>query len=156
MTAPGGFSAGDVLGAADMNGLPAGKMGYASVTANQTSISTTTDLTSLTVTWTAVSSRLYQISFQVAVDPVWTTGSAQPTIYITDGSNNVKQTVTSDVLADLSVLSMTGFVLETSLSGSTTRKLRAAFPSSSGSDTMTMTASSTRPAFILVEDIGPA
>ena len=57
MTIPGGFTAGDVLTAADLNLLPGAVMGYASVTADQGSITTVADLNSLSVTFTAVVNR---------------------------------------------------------------------------------------------------
>jgi len=66
MTAPGDFSSGDVLDAADMNALPAGiaggnGVGWDTISANQ-AISTT-PVTLLSVTFTAVASSLYQIDF---------------------------------------------------------------------------------------------
>lgn len=61
MTAPGDFTSGDVLTAADMNGLPAGCVGYDLVTAN-VSLSTT-PVTSHSVTYTRDGSRLYVAVF---------------------------------------------------------------------------------------------
>lgn len=160
MTAPGGFVAGDVLGAADMNALPGGVQGYASVTANQNTITTVTDLTSLTVTWTAVSSRLYKISFQCNVQNNDTVQSATEyiAIQVTDGSNNQKNEarVTGPEPADGGgndgVIPLVGIHYETGLSGSTTRKLRMVATTSSAD----LAASSTAPATLIVEDIGPA
>jgi hypothetical protein len=157
VTIPGGFIAGDTLGAADMNLLPAGISagGYAQITADQTSITTVTDVTSLTVTWTAVSSRRYRISFFVGVThtAITTTGLAQ--ILITDGSGTQKaKTMLDDVETTGEFRHLVGSVCETGLSGSTTRKIRAS--TDTGRGTMTVTASPTNPSYILVEDVGPA
>ena len=157
MTIPGGFIAGDVLGAADMNLLPAGKVGYAQVTSAQNGITADTDATSLTVTWTAVSARLYRISFFTAVDLNWSSGVLQPYVKITDGSNTQKLLVVVPKLASsMNDVAVTGSVTETGLSGSVTRKLRVGQRVDSGSGTIDVAASSTNPAYILVEDIGPA
>ena len=66
MTAPGGFSSGDVLTAANMNDLPAGIVGGSGVgwdTFSSNTGITTTPLEILSCTFTAQASRLYQIDF---------------------------------------------------------------------------------------------
>jgi len=60
MTAPGDFSSGNVLTAADMNGLPGGVMGYARNTSPPAL--TTSEQDYATVTFTAVSGRLYFVT----------------------------------------------------------------------------------------------
>lgn len=164
MTVPGGYIAGDVLTAANMNLLPGGKMGYAEVTADQTGISTSNvDLTSLTVTWTAVAARRYRTTvwanIEIDTSPTVVT---LPNIKITDGSNNQKQ-VGYGVWAAASVGNVVKStvcvsVVETGLSGSTTRKARGLSTDMAGGngDTFNIKASATSPAWILVEDIGPA
>ena len=62
MTIPGGYIAGDVLSAANMNLLPGGTVSVASTGSSQTGISAVTDLTLLSVTFTAVASRRYLIT----------------------------------------------------------------------------------------------
>lgn len=166
MTVPGGYIAGDVLTAANLNLLPGGKMGYAQVTANQTTITTETDLTSLTVTWTAVSARRYRITGYCTMRVDSTPSPATwACVYITDGSNTKKQAgygsfVPSGTSDSNDSLYTTAFVsvTETGLSGSTTRKLRAESrgAGAANGDTVALIASSTQPAYILVEDIGPA
>lgn len=160
MTAPGGFVAGDVLGAADMNGLPGGVKGYAEATTNQASIGTTfTDLTSLSVTFTAVTGRRYKITVYTnffgsaanvpaEVNIYNSTAAAQLTYggaytgAAGGGTNNDEvSTVTATWSGAISA-------------GSTTIKARAR-RGVSGSGTITSYATSTSPAFILVEDIGP-
>ena len=126
---------------------------YASITADQGSITTETDVTGLTVTWTASTSRLYRISFAGqlsssvnATDWGW--------IKVTDSSNNAKVDVAVDQLSSGLGKPFHGSVFETGLSGSITRKLRAARLAGTGN--ISVRAATTSPAFILVEDIGPA
>lgn len=156
MTVPGGYVAGDILTAANLNLLPGGKMGYAQVTANQTSIGNAeADLTSLTVTWTAVSARRYRISFFVNLT-MQTSLIGEGAVYITDGSNTHKlDTGLPQPEAIDTLTTLVGSVTETGLSGATTRKLRAR-RLNGGGDTMSLAAAATYPAYILVEDIGPA
>lgn len=125
-----------------------GTMGYASTTTAQTGISSTpTDLTSLSVTFTAVTGRRYKISASVRV--IQNVGAANNTLSITDGSN---------VEVGKSLLSVPGgsngfhtpIAVVTPTSGSVTYKLRL---STSADNTQTSPAA-TAPAFILVEDIG--
>jgi hypothetical protein len=160
---PGAYVAGDILGADDLNALPGGLYsgGYAQATSNQTTITTTADATSLTVTWTAVSSRRYRISWAINLSVTGADITGDAFVYCTDGSNNVKgsiiQTITAGEAADDVVYAnLSSFTTETGLSGSTTRKIRVAFVEYAGGNTATLVASATSPAHILVEDIGPA
>ena len=144
------FTAGNVLTAAQMNRLPWGIMGYASVTANQSGITTAVDVTGLTVTFTANSTRYYKTT-------VYTFSAQQNTaagygeIRITDGSNVQKQSGVIYQLAGVQAL-MCISVVETGLSGSTIRKARAL----TTAGTLLLAASATSPMFIVVEDIGQA
>ena len=54
------FTAGNILTAAQMNRLPWGIMGYAQATASQSGITTETNVTGLSVTFTADSTRYYK------------------------------------------------------------------------------------------------
>lgn len=68
MTTPGSFVAGDVLTAADMNLLPAGIVARAVYGSDQGAIvGTETDLTSLSVTFTAKADRYYVLEALVPV-----------------------------------------------------------------------------------------
>ena len=64
MAIPGGFTAGQVLTAAEMNGLPAGVLDYSSATAT-TAYSSATPLSVLTVTATIVAGRAYRLGGKV-------------------------------------------------------------------------------------------
>jgi hypothetical protein len=154
MTLPGGYIAGDVLTAANMNLLPGGVEagGYAFVTADQTGITTIVDLTSLTVTFTAVTGRLYR----VYVEGYAATSVADDIVElsITDASNTQVQ-ARQWVIASTSVsLHISASVLVAPSSGSATYKAR--LRRVSGTGTIQLSASATAPAYIIIEDVGPA
>lgn len=134
--------------------MPWGIIGYAARTSNQSSITTETDIGdgALTITWTAVANRRYSTTVWVAVNNV--SGAAGDTIdvKITDGANAAKQVFSGSFASGTGWLTGIVQVVETVAAGSTTRKGRIAKTIGGGS--VTVTASSTRPAFILVEDIG--
>jgi hypothetical protein len=121
----------------------------ASVTANQTGISAEANLTSLTVTFTAVTGRRYKTTGYCKV--IQQTSGGSPSVFITDGSNVHS---TEWIIAQETGFQATAnpIAVETISAGSVTRKLRA----STTASTMDMNASATAPAFILVEDIGPS
>lgn len=144
---------------ARLDALPLGVIEYASTTTAQTAIGqATTDVTSLTATWTASSTRLYRISFQLSFDVNrGGTGYIAPRFSIADGSNTLIRSFDAGYYtASIDEQSWSSWHLETGLSGSVTRKLRAAFTGTEASNNIDIASSSTRPAFILVEDVGPA
>lgn len=129
-----------------------GIVGYAQVTANQTPITSIVDLTGLTVTWTADSARRYKITGSVMLQSNVASDSSRVTF--ADGSNNIVQLSQVQFVGANVPLSCERSVIQSGLSGSVTRKLRAARQNGTGN--VTMVAAATIPAFILVEDIGPA
>lgn len=131
---------------------PWGRVGSAVATTNQTSIgSSAVDVTSLSVTWTAVANRYYQTTVIIPVFSQLTLDGIV-NLRITDGSSNIKQSVNLQAAAGTDV-NIGGFVLESNIAtGSATRKARILTTSGSG----TVTASSTVVPTIIVEDIGPA
>lgn len=54
--------------AADINNLPGGELGYITVTSNQTGITTVTDLTSLTLTFTPATARIIRLDYAFNVN----------------------------------------------------------------------------------------
>jgi len=135
--------------------MPWGVVGRAKVTANQTGITTITDLTGLSVTWTAVANRVYRI--WVSAENQGSVVNDQVSMYITDSSNVVKhQRVihAPGVLYGGQWRTLIPFwVDEDGLpSGTTTRKVR--LERTSGTGTVGIIAGSALPAQILVEDIG--
>lgn len=144
------FSAGAILTAAQMNRLPWGIVGYASKTTSQTGILAEADVTGLSVTWTAVSTRYYRTSVFIPY-VAQATSAGYPAVKITDGSNSLKQSGTFLFDAGQIAPASVSFV-ETGISGSVTRKIRA----TTNAGTMEVTCAATYPAFILVEDLGQA
>jgi hypothetical protein len=142
------------VGALDVTvaALPRGVLGRATRTTAQSGITTVTDITSMSVTWTATSSRLYRVSASGLVFSTVANDVAQ--LSMTDASNTVKALAQEIVAA--SPLGITIHVewIVTGLSGSQTTKLRVA--RSGGSGSLTFDAAGTYPAYLTVEDIGPA
>ena len=135
---------------ADIALLPKGKMGYAQVTANQGSITAIVDLTSLTLTFTALASRYYKITgfglLQTTVaDDVFA-------IHITDGAGTQLQQASQHLRVANATQASIPIAIVQPGAGSKTYKLRAS--RLTGTGTGTLTASSTFPAFIVIEDIG--
>jgi len=141
------FTADDVLTAANMNLLPRGVMAYAQVTANQTGISTVVDLTSLTVTFTAVAGRRYRITGYGRVKQ--NTSSGFVTMTITNAANTQQSASQILMVATEVGQPMPTFIVVPG-AGSVTYKLRL----TTNTATCDLEAAATAPAFILVEDIG--
>lgn len=130
-----------------------GELGYAQVTANQTTITTEADLTSLTTTVTVGTDRKIKI-----------TGNGIFTRTVADGVTQfrIKEGTTTLQIANIRNASTAGETCQAicrlddtvATAGSHTYKLTLALATGTGS--VGLTASSTNPAFILVEDLGPA
>ena len=121
----------------------AGYVAYAQVVADQASIpDTITDLTGLSVSFTAVAGRRYRASSQLTKSEVGSTAwvSIRSGSTILQGEHVVAQNESINQM----------YVNSGSISGSTTWKLSMRADTS----VVTMQASMTQPAFILVEDIG--
>ena len=130
--------------------MPWGIIGYVEVTANQTGISTITDLTSLTITATYVANRRIRITGDVAFQN--TTGGSFTRLSIREGSTvlNSRQKVGTNNLLDEQIIAT---AVITPTAGSHTYKLSLTM--SSGTGTTSLIASATQPAYLLIEDIGP-
>lgn len=153
MTVPGGYSAGNILTAGDMNLLPGGLEGtntsVATKTGDQTGISTITDVTSLTVTFTAVANRYYKITLVGMVGN--NSATAQMNWYIRNGGGTTLATGSHSPYTTGVIHSFTLVCLNAPGAGSVTYKASAAV----ASGTFTFYGSATAPALIMVEDAGP-
>lgn len=109
------------------------------------------DITGLSVTWTALSSRLYKISFH-AIARTSGAGNIYISAVITDSSNTVKQYARGGATTTDLRFGLDCFLYESGLSGSQTRKIRADCSAS----TAVIEAGANYPALLIVEDIGPA
>lgn len=126
-----------------------GVVGYASVTSNQSGVTSIADRTGLSVTWAAVTGRQYRTT--VTTTGVIDSGAGWMSAVITDGSDVQKAGITAEMPSTGSYASAVTMAIESGISGSATRKARVQAESSS-----TFVATATAPAHIIVEDIGPA
>ena len=132
--------------------MPWGRVGSAVATTNQTSIgSSATDVTSLSVTWTAVANRYYRTTVIIPVfSQLGSNGIVN--LLITDSTPTTKQSVNLQATAGTDV-NIQAFVLESTITaGSTTRKARILTTGGSG----TVTANTANVPTIIVEDLGPS
>ena len=145
------FTSGAVYTAAQANNFPFGVAGKAQKTTATSVTTTETDISGMSVTWTADSTRLYRISV-AGIARTTSAGNIYITVSITDSANAAKQLVRNGATTTDMRFELTGFVYESGLSGSVTRKLRVAMSSGTGE----IEAGSTFPLQMIVEDIGLA
>lgn len=132
---------------------PWGFVSSASKTDDSNSISSVVNVGSLTTTFTAVANRVYRTSVNIPkIQQVSSNGLVQ--VHITDGSNTIKRSGNYSLYAgsagDITTVSLS--VVETGISaGSNTRKVRA----TTSAGTLSILASVTGGASIVVEDMGP-
>lgn len=135
-----------------INDRPKGQVGYAQVTATQGSITTLTDLTSLSVSVTTEAGRRYKITAEVYAFS--TVGNDVIGLVLADGSNTQLQSGQVQPAGSSVTIKMTCTLVHTPGSGTRTYKLR--MQRVSGTGTVTMGGYANAPAFILVEDLGLA
>jgi len=126
-----------------------GQLGYAQVVADQTGITTVTDLTGLSVVVIVATSRRIKISGHVFV--LQNTSTGIPDGNFQEGATVLGRLGSDDLSAGQRTVWDTSVVLTPS-AGSHTYKLTA----STSAGTLDVKASATNPAYILVEDIGAA
>ena len=128
---------------------PWGYITSATATSNQTGISSIADLTSLSVTWTAVANRRYKI--EIAIPMFQNSGAAgtQNVVIATSGGTTIA-TWQQQVSASFDAMANV-YTYVTPAAGSVTYKARA----STSASTCQTSVSATIPALISVEDVGP-
>jgi hypothetical protein len=144
------FTSGQILTAAQMNNLPWGIAG--SSTLATTNNFTSVEDSGLTVTWNAVSTRQYKITFR-AVNEQSVASLVQ--YFITDSANVELQRSQFNTTAVNEQTTIQSYALVTGLSGSVTYKIRVACGAGTGIIYGTST-SAFLAARMLVEDIGAA
>jgi hypothetical protein len=151
-TTPVGTHSGtDYLSAAEENGAAGGWIGYVEVTADQSGITSIADLTSLSVTVTVGADRLIKITGCVRASNG--TASKAASLYIYESTTELQRADAHLQDADIGAGITATRILNDPSTGTHTYKLRMA---SLIGGTATMRASADEPAFILVEDLGPA
>ena len=153
-TTPSDVATGDVLTATNWNNAAVatggGRVASASRTTSQTAIGTSaTDLTGLSVTFTATSTRYYRVSVFIPT-VIQNTGAGAINLSITDGAGTVINSATTSVGTASYRVSMFAMTFESGLSGSITRKARLL----TSANTCDTSVGATTPALIVVEDLG--
>ena len=160
MTANTTFVSGAILTAAQMNALPWGIVdataggtsgrGYIASTSNFTVPLAVADVTSMTLTFTPVTGRLYRARYISRLEN--NTTVQYFTGYLTNGSNTVLNFRDVSLAASAGALMILEVIL-TGLSGSTTIKVCANCQTIANGF---FAASATSPMQLMVEDIGPS
>ena len=140
---------GTALTATNLDKYPGGWIGYAEVTTGQGSISTITDLTNLSIAVTVGTSRRIRVTGKIYANASGVVLAAELVIREGGTTLNGGRLLYGTASQDQSIMAEW---IGTPGSGSHTYKLSLAATAS----TINMTASATAPAYILVEDIGPA
>lgn len=144
----------EVLTSANVEKMPKGEVGYATVTANQAGITDTfTDLTGLSVTFTMGADRRFRIYAKVQV--VANAALSGTLAVIKDGAEFDR--IARVVLQSGEQGTMVGWTEDSPAAGEHTYKLQAR--TEAAGDTMDMQASASAPiaiARISIDDIGPA
>ena len=156
-TTPETFTAGQTLTAASMNAisanlnaLPRGYIDSAELSSSQSGITTVTDLTGGSVTFTAEADRYYRIIGSVLVSASGANTGAQ--LAIREGSTTHAASISSITNGEYETIIASRVI--TFSAGSITLKLSLLRQSGSGTLLTTIDASQ-RPDYLLVEDIGP-
>jgi hypothetical protein len=153
-TLPSAVATGDVLTATNWNNAAVaaggGFVAFASRTTSQTGVGTSaTDLTGLSVTFTATSTRYYRVSVFLPMI-IQDTAAGTPILQITDSAGTVINQATVSIPSASYRSPMFVMTFESGLSGSITRKARLL----TSSNTCQTSVSSGSPALLIVEDLG--
>jgi hypothetical protein len=145
------FSAGAVLTAAQQNRFPRGIVALSTVTTSVAAY--TTEMTRTSLTFTAVANRYYKISY-IEQSVQNSVGAGTESFYIRPTTVATAALATGSLTQAASYQGQSHVVAITTFSaGSQTIYARAVTNSGSG---MTLVASATVPAYLIVEDLGPA
>ncbi len=142
---------GDVLTAANFSKLPGGWIGDAQITSNQGSITTEVDVTGSSLTVTVGTNRKLRLKGFALVSS--TINADEIVIKIKEGSTQLTQDGTS-IATQPRAQGLHPEVIITPTAGSHTYKMTIL--RNNGTGTVTLSASGSFPAFLIVEDIGPS
>lgn len=146
---------GDTTGIRPPWNLPWGTVAYAETTTSQNTITTLVDLTGLSVTWAALTGRRYRITLFAEVNGT-AAGDLGVAYITTDANVEVRRHVFTvpALVGGVGYSAIQTSRVESGLSGSVTRKAR--LQRNSGAGSVSLFASATTPAHLIVEDIGPS
>jgi hypothetical protein len=144
------FTSGQILTAQQQNNLPFGVMGYASRTAGNITLTTTqTDLTGMSITFTAIAGRLYKCSW-IATGQNTSGAVSWAAIYLMNGATQLEWNISTSQSLSYWTLSAS-FVVSGLSAGTQTLKLQGA--SQVTSNTLFATTGGL-PLQFVIEDIG--
>ena len=147
------FSTGQVLTSANANAFPFGVMALATnTTGSQAGVTTAVDLTSMTVTWTAIADRNYKVTYHIYAVPTVT--NACFTVNLQEGATIKQISIANGGVATVGS-TLNGLFVGTFSAGSVTLKLTGARTAGS-TGSFTFAPAGVLPYTLLVEDIGPA
>lgn len=148
------FSSGAVLTAAQQNRFPRGVMAYNAVTANDLTI-TAEEIQITSSSFTAVANRYYRITYY---EPQISTAATTGTFFISRvrltnlAGTQYASGIVQNIAAASNNYTLTTSAVVTLSAGSTVIVASLAYSSGTGAATRTATS----PAYLLIEDIGPA
>ena len=148
------FVSGAILTAAQQNAFGFSTVALAKTTTmSQAGITTATDLTGATVTWTAIANRNYKVTYQTYATATVT--NTPGTVTLNNGATILQYATTNLAVAAASGATINGLYIGTFSAGSVTLKLVGSL-GAGGTGTVKFESVATLPTFLLVEDIGPA
>lgn len=139
---------GDAPNTTYLNAIPYGVMGYVNGAVAQAGISAVTDLTGLTVTFTAISTRLYRTTVNLP-RAVNSAVASEQRLTIADGAGTALKVTTVTTASGGAAMHHLEYT-ETGITGSTTRKARLQTAAGTVDTTAGFLGN------IVVEDLGPA
>jgi hypothetical protein len=151
------FSSGAVFTADEANRFPRGIMGYATSTTSQNLTTTSTVATGMTVTFDAETDRLYKVTYlePEAQTPSVANGSTTIAIKLTDASTTALSASTLVTPSAAKTENQMTTITIQSFASAGSKVFVGVALSSSTTGTPQLQRAATRPAIIMVEDIGP-
>lgn len=147
------FVSGAILTAAQQNAFGYSTMAMATTTSgSQALVTTAVDITGMTVTFTAIASRNYKVSYHIYGIPTVTNACFSVNLVHT---TTVKQISIANAGVATVGATLNGLFVGTFTAGSVTLKLTGALTTGS-TGSFTFAPAAVLPFFLLVEDIGPA
>jgi hypothetical protein len=149
------FLAGQVLTSDQANRFPRGVMAFASSPTNYTLTASDALATGMTVTWSAVADRYYRITYYEPLVSTPAVSGGVTNLRIKDGATTLQYGSIRTNSATFTQGNV-NVVLIATWATSATRTLTGQVSVSSTTGTPLLNRASAYPAFMLVEDIGPA
>lgn len=151
------FTSGQILSATECNNFPFGNVALATSTTPYTVTSSIAIATGMSVSWTAIANRNYKITYfePQILTPSVANGYVRATIALTNAAGTAFQVTYCQTNSATPMTQMGGgSVIKTFSAGTVT--IVGCLVASSTTGTPIATRDATAPAYLLVEDMGPA